>query len=413
MTDYSSKRTTLIAKAACDNCLGRQFRHAFKGFSNAEIGAAVRQAPSAKEALALLEKGVQPSPPGCAFCGTTIQRIPELTGKALELIANYDYDSFLIGARIPKGLVSAEESLWEEVGAQDSETLKKELVRTIGLAVEDRVGKGVSFEAPDIAILADFIEGKAALTIHALFIYGQYQKTAHLPQTKWWCMRCRGRGCPECGFRGKLYDESVEELVGNPALKATGGKSEKFHGSGREEIEAKMLGWRPFVLEIEKPIRRHLDFKALENEINSSAEGKIRVQKLRKSSRGELRFLKAVRHDKTYEAIIGCDKPYDPSVLPAIEKALLGATIEQRTPERVAHRRPDQVSRKKVITLSLSPISGTEVRAEIRAEAGTYIRELVSGDSGRTKPSLAEWLGNCKIKELNILEIHGEMELMQ
>ncbi len=413
MTGYSSKRTILMGKEACDNCIGRQFRHSFSGYSNAEIGAAVRQASSAKEALALLEKGVTPAPPGCAYCGTTIQRIPELTSKALEIIANYDYDSFLVGARIPKELVSAEETMWEEVGAQDSETLKKELVRTIGLAIEKKTGKDVSFEAPDITILTDFIEGKASLNIHSFFIYGQYQKTARLPQTKWWCMRCRGRGCPECGFRGKLYDESVEELVGVPSLKVTGGKKEKFHGSGREDIDAKMLGWRPFVLEIEKPIRRHLDFDALTKDINSSAEGKIAVQKLRKSSREELRFLKAVRHEKTYEAIIECEKPYDKTALSKIEKALLGATIEQQTPERVMHRRADLVRKRKVITLSLSPVSDTELRAEIRTEAGTYIKELVSSDGGRTKPAFADWLGNCKIKELNVLEIHGEKELMQ
>jgi tRNA U54 and U55 pseudouridine synthase Pus10 len=30
---------------------------------------------------------------------------------------------------------------------------------------------------------------------------------------------------------------------------------------------------------------------------------------------------------------------------------------------------------------------------EVDAEAGTYIKELISGDEGRTKPSISEFLG--------------------
>ena len=41
------------------------------------------------------------------------------------------------------------------------------------------------------------------------------------------------------------------------------------------------------------------------------------------------------------------------------------------------------------------------------AEAGTYIKEWVHGDGGRTRPSLSERLGvACEVLELDVLDIH-------
>jgi tRNA pseudouridine synthase 10 len=43
----------------------------------------------------------------------------------------------------------------------------------------------------------------------------------------------------------------------------------------------------------------------------------------------------------------------------------------------------------------------------VRAQAGTYIKELVSGDGGRTTPSVAEILGTAaQSVELDVVGIH-------
>jgi hypothetical protein len=56
----------------------------------------------------------------------------------------------------------------------------------------------------------------------------------------------------------------------------------------------------------------------------------------------------------------------------------------------------------------LGPIHGFHVW-ELRVEAGTYVKELVSGDAGRTRPSLAETLGvPCSSAALDVLEVHWE-----
>jgi len=43
----------------------------------------------------------------------------------------------------------------------------------------------------------------------------------------------------------------------------------------------------------------------------------------------------------------------------------------------------------------------------VRAQPGTYIKELVSGDDGRTRPSVTEILGTAaECAQLDVLAIH-------
>jgi len=37
------------------------------------------------------------------------------------------------------------------------------------------------------------------------------------------------------------------------------------------------------------------------------------------------------------------------------------------------------------------------------------VKELISGDNGKTKPNISEMIGiPCKVKELDVLEVNGE-----
>jgi len=77
-----------------------------------------------------------------------------------------------------------------------------------------------------------------------------------------------------------MYPESVQELMGPTYFSASRGQDVIFHGAGREDVDARMLGnGRPFVLEIKSPHRREVDLQELEQAINSSQE-KIAVSHL-------------------------------------------------------------------------------------------------------------------------------------
>jgi len=85
---------------------------------------------------------------------------------------------------------------------------------------------------------------------------------------------------------------------------------------------------------------------------------------------------------------------------------LLGRPIAQRTPARVSHRRSDRVRERTVSAIDVIRFDGTTAELRVTAEAGTYVKEIVHGDKGRTTPSLAEVLGvACEVVELDVLDI--------
>ena len=48
-------------------------------------------------------------------------------------------------------------------------------------------------------------------------------------------------------------------------------------------------------------------------------------------------------------------------------------------------------------------------RLKIETESGTYVKELVSGDKGKTRPNISEMIGiPCNVKELDVIEVNGE-----
>ncbi|MBU0497148.1 MAG: tRNA pseudouridine(54/55) synthase Pus10, partial [Candidatus Thermoplasmatota archaeon] len=242
-------------------------------------------------------------------------------------------------------------------------------------------------------------------------IYGRYRKYQRgIPQTRWPCRVCRGKGCQRCNNTGKMYPTSVEELIAIPIEQLVTGKGIAFHGSGREDIDALMLGnGRPFVVEIKNPQIRTLDFLSLTKHINKQANKIIEVEGLRYSDKDEIVRLKDADFRKTYRIIIEGSSILDEEKLKEGAQILRGTTIRQFTPTRVAHRRAHKVRERTVYQCSLETIEGTIATLVLETESGTYIKELVSGDNGRTQPNLSDLIGiSCIVKELDVIEIKGE-----
>ena len=170
---------------------------------------------------------------------------------------------------------------------------------------------------------------------------------------------------------------------------------------GREDIDARCLGWRPFVLEIVKPSYRNINLNKLAKKIGKG----VRTRKLRFSSIAEVRKIKEAKLDKSYRCIVACDKKISSRELKKL--STLVGTINQRTPQRVLHRRSDRKRIKKLKAIKTKLITGKKFLLTAKCEAGLYIKELVSGDNGRTRPSIAEVLHcNCIAKDLDVINIH-------
>jgi tRNA pseudouridine synthase 10 len=82
--------------------------------------------------------------------------------------------------------------------------------------------------------------------------------------------------------------------------------------------------------------------------------------------------------------------------------------LKQHTPIRVLHRRSKMIRVRHVLTLAAKRIDNHYFRLNLSTDAGTYVKEFVHGDLGRTVPSVSSLLG-CKtdIMELDCEGIAG------
>jgi len=261
------KAYKILNQPVCDHCLGRQFAQLLHGYSNEERGKIIRKAVAMsidKEMdvtdmsrfdvsnfvnlkfhnLELAAKKKKK----CFLCFDFFKNLDIWVDKIAK-IKKIQFKTFLIGTRLSFDLIRREEDLWEGVGIEYCEPLKAEINREIGKLVEKRLKLRCDLKNPDINFIIDIPSKKIIAEVNPLFIYGEYQKLVRgIPQTKW----------PS----GK-YKTSVEQIIARPFMLATRGKNHKFHGLGREDIDARCLAWRPFVLEIIEPKNRQIDLKKM------------------------------------------------------------------------------------------------------------------------------------------------------
>lgn len=383
----------------CKHCLGRKLSKTVEGSNNIERADKV-----------CAELDIDLDDVECVICDNIFDKIDDDLYDKIDAKINQlgiEFDTFLVGSQIPKDIQKRDEELSEKFDL-GVETLKKEVNRLIGLGIWERYDKDAEFERQDIVFSIDLRDDpKVRIQINPLYIEGKYNKFKRgIPQTKWPCTKCKGRGCEECNGTGKQYPESVEELISEHFLKLTQGREAKFHGAGREDIDVLMLGsGRQFVLEIKEPKIRKLDLPKLEDEINKINEGKTAYHGLKLCERPRKAEIKQSSPDayKVYKAIVKCDEAYDAAKL---DELLELNEINQQTPLRVLRRRTDMVRVKHVLDLSYEVIDDKTFVMNIKTEGGLYIKELISGDEGRSQPNVSDILGvNAICEQLDVLEV--------
>lgn len=505
----------LVRKGTCDSCLGRVGGKRTYGQGLEEAGAAVRAAVLERdEHLATAREEA----PLCPFCENLFEEAGLLADIIFDAIQPYDISRLQLGARFPKDQIEEEEQLRKRLAAGGSDPLKSSLVEQIGIRLKQRL-EGVTMvsDKPDVLALIDVLTLTVDLDIRAVYVYGRYRKLERgIPQTRWPCRACKGRGCERCDQTGLQYKRSVQDLVGNPMLEIFEGKEHAFHGMGREDIDVRCLGrGRPFVLEIKEPRKRKFNAEKLAEIINEAANGSIEVSSIRPSSRSEVVRIKDTPAEKSYtirfklepmneaeyavltapvdmtkddvqkrstkrrrqrrgdknadrtkplkatietpatgpseselkamkktelvalaeqhglkktgkkdeliERIVAAlppapalfDLPDDDAILKILD-SFNGLKLAQRTPERVSHRRADLI-RKRTVYEAHSPFieinedGEREIEFTLRCESGTYVKETVHGDSGRTQPSVAALIkAKCNVVWLDVGDIHAD-----
>ena len=416
MNVLSVARDALASGPLCDNCLGRLVADRSFGLSNAERGKALRIA------CALEDDDDYDPPEECWVCENEVERIDWWVEQAVAAVGGYEFQTYQVGTKVPPlleendALLRADAGLPEDAG----EPMNREFNREIGKRFGEQTGADVEFGRPDILLVCDLATDELDVQVNSAFVYGRYCKLERdIPQTDWPCNDCHGTGlvqgrpCDGCDGTGYRYDESVESLTAPVVKEAMGGEDATFHGAGREDVDALMLGTgRPFVIEVETPRKRTVDTDQLEADINEFADGKVEVTGLRLANYEMVERVKSLEASKRYRMEVAFEEPIADAEFAEALTALDGATIEQRTPQRVSHRRAAKTRIREVYDISgdLSA-DGTSATIEVHGAGGLYVKELVSSDEGRTKPSLAGELGvGATVTALDVLSVEGEEE---
>jgi len=438
MTILKQARSLLEALPLCDNCLGRQFALLGHGLGNGQRGYAIKlllvveadrqlkeDEKTGKQALAALAKSslsdiakrtaaargveVKAEKRECDLCKGTFADLDRYAEMASKHMVSYEYESFVVGIHVPPEIEEHEDELRARYELSWGESIRNEFSREIGKRLQVATGKAVDLQHPQLLVMLGPFNDELYLEVSSIYVSGRYRKLIRsIPQSRWLCSYCQGRGCDRCKGTGRLYQESVEEFIGNPVMVAAEGVEFHLHAAGREDIDVRTLGTgRPFVLEVAQPKRRSLDLRELTERINMSSSGKVEITGLKPSSKEEVRRLKSEgQKEKTYRAIVEFDGEVDDSKLEKLKETFVGQPLNQLTPTRVMHRRALRTRKKYIYELETRRLQPDRAEFLIRCQGGLYVKEFISGDGGRTKPSVAEILGiPAKCVELDVLNV--------
>jgi len=333
----------------------------------------------------------------CPLCFGAFLDLEKIADKVINEINTVpEANTFSIGTSIPKKSEDLEEMIWDEVDIENARSIKPVLNTEIGKIIEKKTKYKFNPD-PDVRIVYRINDGSITKQVTSVYLYGRYNKYKRgIRQTK----------------KIDSNEESVEGLIEEVILKIVGGDKVVLHGAGREDIDVLMLGdGRPVVIEIVNPKKRKFssrDLKNISEEINKKQKDKIGITLTKQVNKEMVEIIKRVKFDKVYEALITLDKEIEKEDLEKIPKQIV---LLQRTPKRVLIRRADLIRKRRIkhIDLELNEKNKKEIKAVILAQSGTYIKEFISGDDGRTNPSISSLLERkAECKELNVVKINHE-----
>lgn len=206
---------------------------------------------------------------------------------------------------------------------------------------------------------------------------------------------------------------SVEGVIHKVLQEETGCERTNMVASGREDVDVRMLGHgRGFALELLNCRRASSSaewLQKLENRINEAGEGRVLVRNLKWAPATAIKevHMSSETHRKVYRAVVWTKIPLSEEILlKKLEKRNI--QIKQNTPVRVLHRRSALIRPRMIYWMKPQWINDNFFVLTLETQAGTYIKEFVHGDLGRTTPSVREILGSdADILQLDVQDLVG------
>ncbi len=409
----------------CNHCLGRLFARLGYGMENKERGLSIKNIlfmtlhsqlveneETLKYIIKLAESGHEPSikylrefhnidikTRECYICRNNIfNKIDSLSRKVIDTLKSIDveFKTYHVGTKIPKDYLMRELEVSTSIGSEWSESIKRELNRIIGKIIKNYIGDYKEFSRlnPDIEIIVDVINEDVSIDIKPLYLYTRYRKII--------------RGVSQVQLKLNVIT-SLQKILNEHICNILNSDEVIVHASGREDVDVRMLGkGRPMVMMICRPKKRP-DIEKLRSILSIDNEPiELLLEYLKYSEKKDIRKLKseATRHVKIYRALIYLSSDVSDEQLRSLEAYFHNRQIIQYTPKRIKRKSPRKKRIRMVYEVRAFKICEKVVELFIKCQGGLYVKELITGDEGRTSPNISDVLGvNAIPVLLDVLDV--------
>jgi len=387
----------------CDRCLGRLFAGLGAGLSNLERGRAIKlllamglheeasrdpqgargrlelYSANAGEPFATLYRRIYGQDPPkqvpCYICGG---RVEELIGhwvkRVGEVLRGMGYTRFILGVKPPEGSPEAEEEVARAFSLQHWESIKNELKREIGKGVMRAYGFVPDFDDPEVMLVLDIPRSSIEAVIPSLTLNARLVKLV-----RGYSVRRRPGG------------RSIEDLASKSLSSLGEGVSISI--AVRDTSRYRILGGGCYtVIEIRSPKPGRRDIAEAMKALNSSPNAYM-VEVMGRGRRRDAEELAGRVKRIVYRIYIYSDREVGPGDLEKLRSSS-PIVFEQRTPERILRRGGVERAIPGELRVEAAyPISRNTFELVVATGSRVYIEEAVTGDNGRTRPSISSILG--------------------
>jgi len=404
----------------CDRCLGRLFAKYGLRLSNPERGRALKvllamsihkelgsgsDVLSKEDLVRIAENGGSPisdlvqhyvGPVNlrkCYICGSKLDALlSELTVKCLNLLKGREFKSLLIGVEKNSTYEESEREVVLTLSIDSWESIRREVKREVGKRLQLITGVEPGFKEPDVLLVLNLDTKEVRVRSSQIFLKGYYLKLGRNISQRWWYSK-------NGGLRYKASVEGVAEKLAS----VFSSDGILIHAAGREDSDARMLGsGRPLIIEVINPRKKSFELERV-NEVLRDDWVKIKI--LTTTSSGELEEVKKARKPKVYRVVAYVPEGLEEEDLKRVENGLSNAVVFQRTPKRILKRKKDVLRKRAVHKLIARMLSKNLMELIVVCESGLYVKEVVTGDEGRTNPSVSSLLGKESLPVfLDVLE---------
>jgi tRNA pseudouridine synthase 10 len=359
----------------CDSCLGRLFSKQLKLSSNRILGKKLKRNVSKTS--------------NCFVCKNLFDDLSPFLKLMQESSSDYEYSSFLIGAKIKPSIVDRDDYIRSKFKLQGIDGIKTALTHELAKKFSKKTKKFFDHLDPDVTFTLNLKEHICDLRSKQICLQGRYLKTERgFSQKEKPCGNCSGKGCRTCEFHGLSDCASVQGKISQILFQKFGGTIAKFTWMGGEDKSSLVLGTgRPFFVRIQNPKKRHVKFpKVLK-------KGSIEIS--------EFKIIPDVpKKPLTFKSLVciktKTKKPLTSNDLKKLKKSLKSPVI--------IYESSGKRSEKKIFNTKYKKTSQHSFDLIIDVEGGFPIKRFVTGDD--VVPGVGQIIENeCTCDEFDFLQI--------